>query len=184
MRKFLFVLSVCLLVVSLDSHAQLLDFGIKGGVNFPSLNTTDGSPDWEGKTGWHGGFMARVNIPIVKVQVEALYSQTSFDVPEKDAFKNTHLAVPVTGQISFLKLFTFHTGPQFTYATSQKLGVDDFKKQIEDKTISWVAGFGVMLGSLDVHTRFIFPSSTDIKVDGSVEEFKSNNWQLSLGYWF
>lgn len=183
MKKLLPILTVCLLLLSVESHAKLLDFGIKGGVNFPSLNSTDDGVDFDSKSGWHAGVMAKVNIPIVSIQGEVLYSQTNFSIPGGDDFKNANLAIPITAHLSLLNIFSIHAGPQFAFATSQKLGDVDFSDQIDNKTVSFVAGAGVMLGALDVHFRFIFPSKTEIGVT-DIAEYKSNNWQLSIGYWF
>lgn len=184
MKKILLVLGLYLMLFSTGVNAQLMDFGIKGGVNFPSLNSTGNSVDWDGKTGWHGGVMLKLNIPIIQVQAEALYSQTTFEQPSMEDLKNSNLAIPVTAQLSFLKLFSIHTGPQFMFATSQKLGDQDFGDQIDNKSFSWVAGAGLRLGKLDVHARFVFPSNTEIDASNSVDEFKASNWQLSAGFWF
>ena len=59
--------------------------------------------------------------------------------------------------------------------------IGDVKDQIETGTVNFVAGLGVNLGPLDVHGRFIFPSTTKFTDVGS--EYKNSNIQLSVGFW-
>lgn len=184
MKKIFYLVALCFTITVVESQAQLLEFGVKGGVNFPSLNSTDNSADWDSKNGWHAGLMAKVNIPIVNIQGEVLFSHASFTLPDMEDFKNTTLAIPITAQLLLLDVFTIHAGPQFKYAVSQKLGDVDFQDQIEENTVSFVAGAGVMLGKLDFHFRFIFPSKLNINLGTITNEYKSSDWQLSLGYWF
>lgn len=182
MKKRISVIVLCLLMVGFAKAGDgLLDFGLKGGLNFPSLNATDGF-DWNSKVGFHAGAMVRVNIPIVNVIGEVLYSQTGFTAPETEDLKNTYLDIPITAQISLLKIITIHAGPQFSFLTSSKVGDVSIKDDIESNAFNFVAGAGVALGSLEVKGRFVFPSG--IKLSDTTTEYKNSNIQLSVGYWF
>ena len=52
----------------------------------------------------------------------------------------------------------------------------------ENNSFRWMAGAGVQLGPLDVHARFIFPSTTTWDTAGA--ELKNSNIMISAGYWF
>lgn len=182
MKKSVSVLIACFLMIGIAKADGLLDFGIKGGVNFPSLN--DGDIEWDAKTGFHAGARLRVNIPIVAVIGEVLYSETSFTSTETDDFKKSTIEVPIVGQISLLNIITIHAGPQFNFLTSSKVGDIDFKEQIDNNTFNFVAGAGVMLGKLDIHGRFVFPAGMKVTTENVTDEYKNSNIQLSVGYWF
>lgn len=183
MKKRISVVVLCLLMVGFVKAGDgLLDFGLKGGLNYPSLNTTDGDFDWDSKVGFHVGGMVRVNIPIVNVIGEVLYSQTGFTAPDSEDLKNTYLDIPITAQISLLKIITIHAGPQFSFLTSSKIGDKNIKDDIDNNAFNFVAGAGVSLGSLNIKGRFIFPSG--IEIEETATEYKNSNIQLSVGYWF
>jgi hypothetical protein len=78
MMKQLFLLLAT--SIALTANAQLLEFGVLGGANFPNLKIDGGSSisdiNIETGTGFHVGAMARINLVIVFVQPELLYTQT------------------------------------------------------------------------------------------------------------
>ena len=79
--KKIYLLAIGLLLVgSFNAQAQLIKFGVKGGVNFPSLSSTSNAITFDNKTGWHAGAMLELNIPIVKVGAEFLYSTSTTNV--------------------------------------------------------------------------------------------------------
>lgn len=187
MKKLRYLIILLLVLGFSTSHAQFIKFGIKGGANFPSLNSTDNSFSFNSNVGWHAGAMVEVNIPIVKVGADFLYSQTSYDAttPASAApedLKTSYFDIPVWGKFTFLKIITIHAGPQFSFVTNIKLNDEDIKDAVDESVVRFIAGAGVQLGSLDIHGRFIFPTTTTWQ--NSPEEFKNSNIQLSIGYWF
>ena len=66
--------------VALTANAQLLEFGVLGGANFPNLKIDGGSGisdiNIETGTGFHVGAMARINLVVIFVQPELIYTQT------------------------------------------------------------------------------------------------------------
>lgn len=186
MKKRLSVVVLCLLMVSFAKAGDgLLDFGLKAGLNFPSLNAQDGAPTLNNKTGFHAGGIVRVNIPLISVHGEVLYSQTGFETPDSEDVKNANLDIPITAHLSLLKILSIHVGPQFTYLVSSKISGDDIKEQVDNSTFNFVAGAGVSLGSLEVTGRFVFPSGFEYnEVGEAAKEYKNSNIQLSVGYWF
>lgn len=188
MKKGISILVLCLFVISVAKAGDgLINFGLKGGLNFPSLNAQDGAPTLNTKTGFHAGAMVKVNVIILDVRGEVLYSQTGFESPSGEDIKNSNLQIPITAQFSFLKILSIHAGPQFNYLASSKLSGESFKEQIDDGSFNFVAGAGVHLGSLEIMGRFIFPSGVKFQFDDAIStasEYKDSNIQLSVGYWF
>lgn len=186
MKKFYTLLVALVLVGALSSQAQI-KFGIKGGLNLPSLDAQGGinAISAENATGWHGGLMLELKLPIIGIQADVLYSQTGFDGATIGAttadLQNTTLDIPVVAKFYILKVLNIQAGPQFSFITSSKHGVNDIKDQVENKAFGFVAGLGVELGPLMASGRFIFPSTITVQNAG---EYKSTNIQISVGYWF
>ena len=181
MKKFYTLLVALVLVGAFSAQAQL-KLGVKGGANFPSLNSTDGSFDYDSKTGFHGGAMVEIKLPIIGIQGDLLYSQSTFEIPNVDKLKMATFDIPIVAKLYILKIFTIQAGPQFSFLMSADSDlVGDVKDQISTSAFQVVAGLGVNLGPLDVHGRFIFPSKTEFT--NSTTEFKNSNFQLSVGFW-
>ena len=167
-----------------NSQAQLVKFGLKGGVNFPSINTLDNNISFDRKNGWHVGGTVLLNIPIVKVGADLLYSQNTFDANtglSADDLKTGSFDIPVFAKLNFLKILSIHAGPQFSFLTNAKFQDLSIKNEWEHRTVRFIAGVGVNLGPLDLHGRFIFPSKTEWYQTGG--ELKNSNIQVSLAYY-
>jgi hypothetical protein len=181
MKKVL--LFTVLLIGSINVQAQL-KLGLKAGLNLPSLNEQGGSISLDAATGWHAGAMVEIKLPIIGIQGDVIYSQIGVNNIDLNGIvgnlKHTTLAIPIVAKLYLLKIFTIQLGPQFSFVTSSKIGDFSVKDQIDSNTVDLVAGLGVSLGPLDVHGRFIFPSTTSIS---SLGDYKSSVIQLSVGIW-
>ena len=104
-----FVIAVCCMFMAMPAQAQLLKWGVKGGVNMTKI-------DWDGgykgnkdnSTGFFIGPMAEFTIPIVGLGVDGalLFSQRG-----KDEVKQTGLEVPVNlKSVSYTHLRAHETG--------------------------------------------------------------------------
>lgn len=183
LRIAIFVLAL-MIWGSNQSMAQLVKFGVKAGANFPSLNDTNGNFSFDASTGYHFGAAVLVNVPIVKVGAELLYSQTGFTVPNiPDDFKVATLDLPIYAKISILKILSIHAGPSFSIVTSASMGSQDIADQWKENTFHLVAGAGVTLGALDIHGRFIFPSKIDATIPVLTTEINNSTIQLSATYY-
>lgn len=183
MKKIYLIAIALLLVGSYSAQAQLLQFGLKGGANFPSLNEQGSVPyTYDANTGWHAGLAVQVKIPIVKVGAEFLYSSNkAVQSVTLEELKTAHFTIPVFAKLSLFKIIQIHTGPQFSFIMSAEEGGNDVKDQWDNKTFDWMAGAGVQLGPLDVHARFVFPQSTTMAT--ATEEFKNSSIQVSAIFW-
>jgi hypothetical protein len=104
MKKKLLVLSVAILTLVGVSNAQLLKFGVKGGVSstkvkfdettLSNVTTTSGAKDFlveqgKSKLGIHFGLFARVKVAALYVQPEVLFTQTKGEVLLTDVTGST-----------------------------------------------------------------------------------------------
>ena len=83
-----FMIAICCLAVAIPAQAQLLKFGVKGGVNLSKLKL-EGMKD--NSTGFFFGPMAEVTIPIVGLGVDGalLYShceRTEYILSQSEIF--------------------------------------------------------------------------------------------------
>jgi len=185
MKKIYLIAITLILVGSYNAQAQL-KLGIKAGPSFPSLNETDGNFDITNNTGWHAGGMLEIKLPVVGIQGDIIYSQTSADVVDittniQSTIKSSTVDIPVVAKLYLLKIITIQAGPQFAFLTSSEWDDQDIKENMNISNVRFVAGLGVNLGPVDIHGRFIFPSNTEMsKIPGEV---KNSNIQLSVGWW-
>lgn len=183
MKKFYTLLVALVLVGGMSAQAQL-KFGIKAGANFSKLTSTDPADQFENLTAWHGGLMAEIKMPIIGIEVDALYTQngTKFDTGGAiEDLKNTYIAIPVVAKFYILKVLNIHAGPQFSFLTSSKLGDLDFKDQLESSDLHIVFGAGVEVGPLHGSLRYNL-GVKDISLD-SVSDIKNNTVMISVGIW-
>lgn len=87
MKKIAFI-TIAVLFLSVTANGQLLQFGVKGGINFSTLQMeditikdTDGNDLYdlvtgESVTGYQAGVMARVNVAMFFVQPELYFNTT------------------------------------------------------------------------------------------------------------
>ena len=96
-----FMIAVCCMLMAMPVQAQLLKWGVKGGVNMTKI-------DWDGgykgnkdnSTGFFIGPMAEFNIPIVGLGVDAalLFAQRGIKVSEGNedlTIKQNGIDIPV-----------------------------------------------------------------------------------------
>src|SRR3712207_566357 len=80
MKKFigLFLIATCCMLKAVPAHAQLLKWGIKGGVNLSEIDWKGGYAGNKGhSTGFFIGPMAELTIPVIGLGVDGalMYSQ-------------------------------------------------------------------------------------------------------------
>jgi outer membrane protein with beta-barrel domain len=186
MKKFYTLLVALILVGTISTQAQI-KFGVKGGLNLPSLDAQGGinAVSADNANGWHAGLALELKLPIIGIEADVFYSQVGFESATLGSvtadLQNTTLDIPVVAKWYILKVLNIQAGPQFSFVTSSKHGVDDIKSQIDNKAFGFVAGLGVELGPLMASGRFIFPSTITVQNAG---DYKTSNIQISVGYWF
>ena len=160
-----FIIAVCCMFMAMPVQAQLLKWGVKGGVNLTKI-------DWDGgfkgnkdnSTGFFIGPMAEITIPIVGLGVDGalLFSQRG-----KDEVK--------------LGIY-FAAGPDFFFDFDKKDNVDRKKTQV-----GLNLGVGVkLIKHLQVGVNYQFPMGDSFtwKKAGDAIGAKNKTWQVSAAYLF
>ena len=179
-----FMIAACCMFMAMPAQAQLIKFGVKGGVNLTKI-------DWDGgiggnkdnSTGFFIGPMAEITIPIVGLGVDGalLFSQRG-----KDVAKQTGLEVPINlkytiGLGSMLGIY-FAAGPDFFVDFDKKDNIDRKKAQV-----GLNLGAGVKLIKhlqLGVNYQFPMGDSFTFKEAGKAIGAKNKTWQVSAAYIF
>lgn len=186
------MIAVCCMFIAMPVQAQLIKWGVKGGVNMTKI-------DWDGgydgnkdnSTGFFIGPMAEITIPIVGLGVDGalLYSQkgqkTDILVDGErytvDA-KQTGLEIPVNlkytiGLGSMLGIY-FAAGPDFFFGFKEKEGID------RKAQVGLNLGAGVkLIQHLQIGINYQIPLGDSFKLANAYGA-KNKTWQISAAYLF
>ncbi len=186
-----FMVAVCCLAMAMPAQAQLIKFGVKGGVNLTKVDWdggVDGNKD--NATGFFIGPMAEVTIPIVGLGVDGalLFSQRG-----KDEGKQTGLDIPINlkytiGLGSMLGVFVA-AGPDFFFNFSGDKKYMDEAMELEKKKamVGINIGAGVkLIKHLQIGVNYNIPlgDSYKWKAVGEAVGGKNKTWQISAAYIF
>jgi len=180
------------------SNAQSMDisFGVKGGVNFATLNGDIDSPD--SRTSFHVGVLAEFPIAeIFSIQAEALYSgqgaEFNFSGPDGDKaeLQLDYINVPVLAKFYLFEGFSIEAGPQFSFLLNDEIDFNpnsndgDFPTPFRDSLKTFEVG---VAGGVTFQTSMgLFATArynqglTDIADDINVQ---NSVFQLGVGYKF
>lgn len=186
MKRIFTILVAVLLLGSISAQAQF-KYGVKGGLNLAKINSTDPVVVYSNRTGFHGGFMAEIKLPIVGIEVDALYSQTGSKVDIQGAvndLKNSYIAIPVVAKLYFLKVLNFQVGPTFSWLASTNIKDIDPQGQLTSDDLQIVFGVGAELAMLHASLRYNL-GVKDVNASTTTQSFdlKNNAVQLSVGIW-
>ncbi len=170
--KLLFVI----LIITQLSIAQEIDFGVKLGANFATLNDASG---FDNKTGFVGGAFVGAKFSKVGLHAEVLYSQQGAEFDATD-FDLNYINVPVLLKYYLIGGLNVQVGPQFGFLVDDTLP-DASTFEAETFDLSGVAGLGIDLPfSLRADARYIFGiTDTFDAIDG-----KNGVFTIALGYSF
>lgn len=167
------------------SQAQLLEFGVKGGVNFANYTGGDVSGvDFKTITSYHAGMVMELKVfENFVIQPELLYSTQGAELEGLgDQVKNElgYLSIPVLAKFYLTSNeLSLELGPQASFLVSERNEVD------ANDTNSFE--FGIAGGLSYKITKSIFVSGryvaglTEAKKDADV---KNSLIQFSVGYMF
>jgi opacity protein-like surface antigen len=184
MKKTIATLILLVLGTGL-SQAQLLQFGIKGGVNFANYTGGDVSGvDFKTITSYHAGIVMELKVlENLAIQPELLYSTQGSELEGLgDQVKNElgYLSIPVLAKFYLTSnKLSLELGPQASFLVSERNEVD------ANDTNSFE--FGIAGGLSYKITKSIFLSGryvaglTEAKKDADV---KNSLIQFSVGYMF
>ena len=182
--KKIYTLSLILVLLGAFSAQAQIRLGVKGGLNLAKINSTDPAIVYSNRTGFHGGFMAEVKLPLVGIEVDALYSQTGskLDISAID-LKNSYIAIPVIAKLYFLKVLNFQVGPTFSWLTSTNIKDIDPQGQLASNDLQVVFGVGAELAMLHASLRYNLGVKDVNASAAQTFDFKNNTVQLSVGIW-
>ncbi len=192
MKKIISVLMVAAaLMMAAPAHAQIIKFGVKGGMSLSKMSFSES--DWKGdnKTGWFIGPMAEFTLPIVGLGVDAaaLYSQTDLAVKGEENHTLKSIDIPVNLKWSFglgsIAGIYVAAGPQFGFNLDDKWEGFDMKQA----STSLNLGAGVKLIKhlqIGLNYNLALSDMATIKDENSGKEIgiKNNSWKVSLAYIF
>lgn len=190
MKKVLSILMVAVaLMMAAPAQAQLLHFGVKGGLNMSELDWNSGLDYKEGNsTGFFIGPMAEINLPIVGLGVDGalMYSQRG-----KDEFKKQGIEVPINlkysiGLGSLLGAY-IAAGPDFFYNFND---IDIEHLEAKKANVALNLGVGVkLLKKIQLGVTYQIPMGDSFDLKAVVDNHKqkigeTKTWQISAAYFF
>jgi hypothetical protein len=180
MKKVFSVLMVAVaLMMAAPAQAQLIKFGVKGGLNMTKLDAEGLKSD--NSTGFFIGPMAEFTLPIVGLGIDGavMFSQRG-----KDEFKQQGLEIPVNLKFSFglgsmLGAYVA-AGPDFFY-NFKDLKVEGGEAKKAQVALNLGAGVK-LLRKLQVGLNYQIPMGNSFEIENV--DIKNKTWQVSLAYMF
>ena len=192
MKKVLSVLMVAVaLIMAAPAQAQLIKFGVKGGMNFSKLDTNvkSWSDAVDSSTGFFIGPMAEVTLPLVGLGVDGalMFAQRG-----KDELKQQGIEIPVnlkyTIGLGSMLGFYLSAGPDFFF-NFKDIDIANLDSKNTQVAVNLGAGLK-LLRKLQVGINYQIPLGdsyyyNDKVVDGlEMGGIKTKTWQVSLAYIF
>lgn len=181
-----------------NADSMAASFGVKGGVNFATLNGNDiDSPD--SRTSFHVGVFGEFPLSsMFSVQAEALYSGQGAEADfsgtdgDKAELQLDYINVPVLAKFYIMEGLSIEAGPQFSFLVNDEFDfnpnsndgdIDLNDTRFEAKSFEFgVAGgltFQTSMG-LFATARYI-QGVTEVYYDADI---KNSNFQLGIGFKF
>lgn len=194
MKKFfgVFLVAICCLAMATPAQAQLLKWGLKGGVNMSKIDWDGGAKgNKDNSTGFFIGPMAELTVPLIGLGIDGalMYSQRG-----ENEWKQQGIEIPVNlkytiGLGSILGVYVA-AGPDFFF------NFKDTKWEGFDTKATQVGlniGAGVKLVQhLQIGVNYQIPLGDSFSWKGVGEAIsdeiggnrKTKTWQISLAYLF
>ena len=199
MRKISVLLFFASMMMAMPSQAQLVKFGVKGGLNLTKMDMDQGV-DASNRSGFFFGPTMIIDLPLTGLDIDAsaLYDYRESKVEAygvSENLKQQQIAIPVNVRYGFgigdaARVFAF-AGPQFGFVIDKEQSI----KQVADwklKTSNFSVNVGVgamVLKHLQatVNYNIACGKTGEITVRDTghaISKGKSNSWQLGLAYIF
>lgn len=177
--KKLIVVAILVVAGATNANAQLLKFGIKGGVNFANFNGGVDGIDYSGRTSFHAGAVAEIKLfENLSIQPELLYTSQGADVEGYDDFNLDYVSVPVLAKFYILTdKLSLEVGPQFSFL------IDEAQEEFENETFDFAAAGGI---GLNITENFFAQARYTIGLTEASKDAEVKNavFQVSVGYMF
>lgn len=161
--KKLLILIVFGAFVCPPSQAQIFTLGPKFGISQGDVKVSEGFRGEDSKIGYHVGVFARINLPIIFLQPEVLYTNTggsfSNNTFNYDVEFN-RLDVPLMVGLKLGSVLRLQAGPIATYLMDGKLSSNDGNNTArlvppkEEFTFGYQAGIGLDIGNFLLDLKY------------------------------
>lgn len=199
MRKISVLLFFASMMMAMPSQAQLVKFGVKGGLNLTKMDMDHGL-DTKNRTGFFIGPTMIIDLPLTGLDIDAsaLYDYRESKVEAygvSENLKQQQIAIPVNVRYGFgigdvARVFAF-AGPQFGFVIDKEQSI----KQVADwklKTSNFSVNVGVgamVLKHLQATVNYNIACGKTGEITlrdtgHAISKGKSNSWQLGLAYIF
>lgn len=196
MKKIFSVLMVAVaLMMAAPAQAQLIKFGVKGGVNMSDLDFEGGyEGNKDNSTGFFFGPMAEVTLPIIGLGVDGavMYSQRNTGVKDEDGkydMKQQGIEIPVnlkyTIGLGSIAGVYFAAGPDFFF-NFKDLDIEGGEAKKTQVAVNVGAGLK-LLGKLQLGVNYQIPMGDSFEWKdalGGGATAKNKTWQVSAAYIF
>ncbi|WP_375585705.1 porin family protein [Cyclobacterium xiamenense] len=174
-----------------EVSGQVLSVGPKFGISQGEVHVTDGFRGDDSKMGYHLGAFARINLPIIFLQPEVLYTNTG------GSFSNNtfnydvsfdRLDIPVMIGMKLGGLFRIQAGPVASYVFNSDLVARNGSRSSiippkEDFTFGYQAGLGIDIGNFLLDLKYEGALTNTINTFAQVPtDQRQNQLILSMGF--
>lgn len=168
----------------LNTNAQEVKIGIKGGLNFSEINWVNSQNKFR-TSDFNAGFMAEIPISEkISFQPELLYSGQG-----GSSINLSYLNMPLIGKYYLTKELSIEAGPQVGYLFSAKTGTRNVKRSFNKFDFGASLGLGYKFNNgFNFGVRYN-RGLTKINNTSTVSEYdntKNRNqvFQITIGYFF
>ncbi|MFO7822838.1 MAG: porin family protein [Cyclobacterium sp.] len=172
-------------------NAQVLSIGPKLGVSQGDVSVTDGFKGEDSMMGYHVGAFVRVNLPVIYLQPEVLYTNTGGSFSDNTFNYDVNfdrLDVPLMIGMKLGGLFRLQAGPVASYLINGDMTADNGTRQkiippTEEFTFGYQAGVGFDIGNFLMDLKYEGALTNSVNNFGQVPtDQRQNQLILSLGF--
>ena len=203
MRKISIILFVAAMMVALPSQAQLVKFGVKGGLNLTKIDMDQGV-DASNRTGFFFGPTMIVDLPLTGLDIDASalydYRESKVDVYDEndiqETLKQQQIAIPINVRYGFgigdvARVFAF-AGPQFGFVIDKEQSLWKNTADWKMKTSNFSVNVGVgatvlkhLQATVNYNVACGKTGEVTVRDTGkAIAKGKSNSWQIGVAYIF
>lgn len=192
MKKVL-AIAVMLLMTAVAVDAKV-KFGVRGGYNITQFSFDSSVMDDANKAGFYIGPTVKIGLPIIDLDLAALYDQRDAKVVGETVSKkyvDVQLNVRKGFGLGDKASFFLFAGPQlgFNIGNREEFNNEGHKFNWKDSDFSVNVGAGIMaLDKLELKVNYNIAcgNSGELSVESAGKAFdtKDNAWQIGLAYYF
>lgn len=190
--KKLLIFIVFAAFLSQQVQAQIFTMGPKFGISQGDVKVSEGFRGEDSKIGYHVGAFARINLPVIFIQPEVLYTNTGGSFSDNTFnydVEFNRLDVPMMIGLKLGSVLRLQAGPVATYLLNGNMSSNDgstTSKLIppkEDFTFGYQAGIGLDIGNLVLDFKYEGGMTNAINGYSAVPtDQRQNQLILSMGF--